>query len=187
MRLTKLPGTTIEAHLEPMVADKILTPMFYSGGLVLSQVAQITGLEGHTVQNWIKRKFLSHPENKKYNREQLCRIMNINILKDCFTLDQTEFILNYINNAISGDDSFDDSDLYQYFVNVLAALQCGRGASADAAGLDAVIAGVITDYEGNFKFMRHRLAMVLKIMVTAYESLEIKLKAMELYQQLDFQ
>ena len=182
MHITKLPGTTIETRIEPDIADRILTPMFYCGGLTLSQVSQITGLESYNIQNWIKRKFLSHPENKKYTRSQLCRILNINVLKDCFTLDQTEFILNYINGAFQSGDTLDDSDLYSYFVNVLAALR-----SEDAGGLDAAVARVISGYAGNFRLTRQRLSEVIKIMVTAYESLEIKNKAIELYKSLDFQ
>ena len=85
MHETKLPGTTVDTDLSAGIADKILTPMFYSGGLVLSQISQLTGLEGHVIQNWIKRGYLTAPQQKKYTRRQLCRILNINILKDLFT------------------------------------------------------------------------------------------------------
>jgi len=181
MKITKIPGTTIDAHIENNSAEKILTPMFYSGGLVLSQVVQITGLEGYIIQNWIKRKYLPPPENKKYSRNQLCRILNINILKDCFTLDQTEAILNYINVTLKSEDGpFDDSDLYSYFVNTLALLQARGG------HLDVIINNIISGHKGKYAVTRQRLGVILQIMVTAYESLEIKNKAVELFKQLDF-
>ena len=78
----KIPGTTLEA--ERSNADRtvdLFRSMFLAGGLTLSQVASITGLENHTIQNWVKRGFLSPPQNKRYNMEQLCRILNINLLK----------------------------------------------------------------------------------------------------------
>jgi hypothetical protein len=82
MQVSKLPGTTVDIELSAGIADLILTPMFYSGGLVLSQVSRLTGLEGHVIQNWVKRGYLAPPQKKKYSRSQLCRILNINILKD---------------------------------------------------------------------------------------------------------
>ena len=58
-----LPGTTVKADIsQENIADSIFTPMFLTGGLVLSQVAQLTGLEPHTIQNWVKRGFLAPPE-----------------------------------------------------------------------------------------------------------------------------
>ena len=39
--------------------------MFLAGGLTLSQVCQISGLEPYTVQNWVKRGFLSNPTEAK--------------------------------------------------------------------------------------------------------------------------
>lgn len=40
-----LPGSTIEVELSRRgIAEDLLAPMFLAGGLVLSQVAEITGL-----------------------------------------------------------------------------------------------------------------------------------------------
>ena len=60
-----LPGTTVEADLRrPDAADMLLSPLFLTGGLMLSQVSQLTGLEPHVIQNWVKRGFVSPPERK---------------------------------------------------------------------------------------------------------------------------
>ena len=189
MRITKLPGTTIDANIENNCADKIFTPMFYSGGLVLSQVAQITGLEGYIIQNWVKRKYLSHPENKKYTRCQLCRILNINILKDCFTLDQTEEILSYISNSLKAENNhshIDDSDLYSYFTNVLAVLQSNSEDMLDVKKIDFAISVELLNSSLKSQIACKRLSTILRIMVISYESLEIKNRALELYKKLDF-
>ena len=78
-----IPGTVLTAPRE--AADQIeqqFSAMFLAGGIVLSQVAGITGLETHTVQNWVKRGFLTKPVGKRYTLRQLCRILNINMFKN---------------------------------------------------------------------------------------------------------
>lgn len=61
----KIPGTVLEVDpAVPEQAQELFSSLFLAGGLVLSQVAQITGLEAYMVQNWVKRGFLSPPEKK---------------------------------------------------------------------------------------------------------------------------
>ena len=173
-----LPGTTISVKIEPGICGKIFAPMFLSGGLVLSQVTQITGLEGYIIQNWIKRRYLPNPVAKKYTYKQLCRILNINVLKDSFSLEQTAKILSYTNNALTSDESgnsVNDIMLYSYFVDSLSKI---RGEGAD---VDEVIKEIIRKYNNSI-----RLTNILKIMITSYEALLMKNKAIRLYSALDF-
>ena len=110
--LKKLPGSTAEVDISrPGAADTLLTSMFLTGGLMLSQVAQFTGLEPYTIQNWVKRGFLSSPKNKKYSRRQLSRILIINMLRDALPLDAICRLLSYINGQLDqeSDDIIDDS------------------------------------------------------------------------------
>ena len=63
-----LPGTTISTPRED--ADRTrnqFDALFLAGGLTLSQVASISGLENYTIQNWVKRGFLPPPEHRKYS------------------------------------------------------------------------------------------------------------------------
>ena len=49
-----IPGTTLEAPRSN--ADQtagLFQSMFLAGGLTLSQVSSITGLETYTIQNWV--------------------------------------------------------------------------------------------------------------------------------------
>ena len=211
MYVAKMPGTTIVAQIEKDGADKMLTPMFYSGGLVLSQVTQITGLEGYIIQNWVKRKYLTPPESKKYSRCQLCHILNINVLKECFTFEQTEIILNYISNALKSEEtgfSFDDNNLYSCFINALSKLLSdGGGITVLEAGnskkrleldierIHRAVSTAVSEYAETLEesgigtipsALQKRLNDVLRIMVTSYEALEIKNKVVDLYSQLDF-
>ena len=60
-----LPGTVLEVDgSRPEAADELFSSLFVTGGLVLSQVCQITGLEPYAVQNWVKRGFLAPPVKK---------------------------------------------------------------------------------------------------------------------------
>ena len=65
----------------------LLRPMIQAAdGLTLGQVCSITGLAPATIQNWVKRGFVSRPIQKKYRERQLARILLISSLRDyiCF-------------------------------------------------------------------------------------------------------
>ena len=186
MRQTALPGTTIEAAPAHGAADRQLTPMFSGGGLVLSQVCQLTGLEGYIIQNWVKRKILPPPVGKKYSRNQLCRLFHINLLKDTFTLEQSAGLLSYINGSLTdeSDDLIDDSRLYAYLVDCLAAL--GGPERLDLSRAGETVKAVTADYHPPRPGAENRLWMVLEIMLTACEAQQIQRQALELYGHLDY-
>ena len=97
-----IPGTTLTGKRSD--ADRtpeLFQTMFLAGGMTLSQVSSITGLEAHTIQNWVKRGFLPSPVNKRYNMEQLCRIVNINILKGTMPLEQITKLMAYLNGNLA--------------------------------------------------------------------------------------
>ena len=84
-----IPGTVLQADEQDAEhIEAIFQPMFLAGGMVLSQVAIITGLEPYIIQNWVKRGFLSPPQNKRYTLRQLCRILIINTLKGVLPMDR---------------------------------------------------------------------------------------------------
>ena len=104
--LKTLPGTTLEfdwSRLEEV--EKTLSSLFLAGGLTLSQVSGLTGLEPYMIQNWVRRGFLAPPERKRYTRRQFSRIVIINMLKDSmhcntFTFDKIEGIFSKNSTAI---------------------------------------------------------------------------------------
>ena len=76
-----IPGTTLTGlRSNADRTDGLFASMFLAGGLTLSQVSSITGLENYVIQNWVKRGFLPPPQNKRYDMEQLCRLLNQRIL-----------------------------------------------------------------------------------------------------------
>ena len=118
-----IPGTTLT--IKRSDADRtpeLFQTLFLAGGMTLSQVSSITGLEAYTIQNWVKRGFLPSPVNKRYNMEQLCRIVNINILKGTMPLEQITRLMAYLNGDLAdeSDDLVDDTLLFFLFVKLAA-------------------------------------------------------------------
>ena len=162
-----LPGTILP--IQRSEAQNIETKfhtMFLGGGMVLSQVCAITGLEPYTVQNWVKRGFLAPPDHKRYNMTQLCRIININMLKRTLLMEQIVGLLAYINGSLvdTSDDIIDDSQLYFMFVKLAASKPSLRDPSEADASIDALL----QDYEEPMPGAKERVAKVLRIMLTAW-------------------
>lgn len=165
----QLPGTTIEVDLgKPDAAEALLSPLFLTGGLMLSQVSQLTGLEPYVIQNWVRRGFVSPPERKKYSRRQFCRIVIINMLKDCLQLDKICSLLSYINGDLEdeSDDLIDDSQLYGHIVRLIS--QVDRTPFAGQAQLEVWCEAALVDYKEPVPGARARVEKVLQIMLTAW-------------------
>lgn len=78
-----IPGTALAKSLQTgesafAAIEPILTA---TGGLTLAQVEGLTGLNGSTIQNWVKRGWVAAPVGKRYGRRQLMRIILINMLR----------------------------------------------------------------------------------------------------------
>lgn len=123
-----IPGTVLSAQTED--AEKIqdvFNAFFLAGNISLSQVSTISGLKPYMIQNWVRRKYLSNPQGKKYSLDQLCRILTINLLRKSMSIDKVCELLSYVNGQLdeSGDDLIDDAELYFLLVS-LAAQVYGR-------------------------------------------------------------
>ena len=171
-----IPGTTLEA--DRTGADNIeaiFRSMFLPGGMVLSQVASITGLEAYTVQNWVKRGFLSPPRDKRYSMRQLCRIINIRMLKGVLSMEQICGLLGYLNGQLDdeSDDLIDDSQLYFMFVRLAS-----RSSKRDSRDQwEASIQEVLKDYQEPAPGAKERITTVLRIMLTAWFAARMRQEA----------
>ena len=162
-----IPGTVLHADRgEAANIPQQLDALFFGGGITLSQVTGITGLEAYTVQNWVKRGFLTSPVGKRYSLRQLCRILNINMLRGAMPIERICRLLSHVNGQLNdeSDDMIDDSKLYFMFVALAARMKELRDYEAGAKLLDAYLA----DYEEPVPGARSRVREVLKIMLTAY-------------------
>ena len=162
-----IPGTVL--HADRKEAEHIpqqLEALFFGGGITLSQVTGVTGLEAHTVQNWVKRGFLTSPVGKRYSLRQLCRILNINMLRGAMPIERICQLLSFVNGDLSNeaDDMIDDSQLYFMFVQLAARMQELRDYESGGKLLDAYL----EDYREPVPGARARVRQVLKIMLSAY-------------------
>ena len=178
-----IPGTVLTAPRE--AADKIedqFQSMFLAGGMVLSQVTSITGLDPYMIQNWVKRGFLTKPQLKRYTLRQLCRIININMLRGVLPMERISGLLSYINGALDdeSDDIIDDSQLYFIFVRLAA-----QARDLDTqAEWDSAVRQVMADYDEPFPGAKERIEKVLKIMLTAWVATRMRQEAEQMLDAL---
>ncbi len=178
-----VPGTVLQlSQQETAHIEDVFSAMFLGGGIVLSQVSGITGLEPYTVQNWVKRGFLVKPVNKRYTLRQLCRIININMLKAALPMEEICGLLQYINGHLNdeSDDLIDDSQLYFLFVKLAA----HHGQMNDAHGRDDYLGQLLADYQEPVPGAKERVAKVLSVMLTAWAAAQLRLTAQQMVQQL---
>ena len=178
-----LPGTTLSLNRsEADQVGNLFQSMFLAGGLTLSQVSSITGLEPYAIQNWVKRGFLAPPQRKRYDKEQLCRIITINMLKGALTLEQICNLLGYINGNLAddSDDIIDDAVLYFMFVK-LAARARHIGGDQD---WDQALAEAAAGYDEPYPGARERVIQVLRVMLMAWISSRFQAQVSEMVAKL---
>ena len=162
-----IPGSVLQIKRED--ADYIpqqLEALFFGGGITLSQVTGITGLEAYTVQNWVKRGFLTSPVGKRYTLRQLCRILNINMLRGSMPIDRICKLLAYVNGQLDdeSDDMIDDSQLYFMFVKLAVRMK----ELYDPEKAEQILEENLTDYQEPVPGAKERVRQVLRIMLTAW-------------------
>lgn len=162
-----IPGTALTLpEKDAAQAEAQFRAMFLPGGMVLSQVSAITGLESYMIQNWVKRGFLTSPQNKRYSLRQLCRIININMLKGVLPLERICSLLGYVNGQLDdeSDDTIDDSALYFMFVR----LAVRSRELYQAENREAVLDEELSDYQEPVPGAKEKVKEVLRIMLTAW-------------------
>ena len=179
-----IPGTTLEGlRSNADRTDGLFQSMFLAGGLTLSQVASITGLEPYAIQNWVKRGYLPPPQHKRYDMEQVCRIININMLKGALPLERVCQLMTYINGSLSdeSDDIIDDTILYFMFVRLAARARTLDSTEEWNEALDEVMA----DYKEPFPGAKEKIIRVLRIMLTAWIATRMRQEAEKMFSALD--
>lgn len=178
-----IPGTTLTgSRAEADNLEQQFQAIFSMGGLTLSQVSSLTGLEPHTVQNWVKRGFLPSPVQKRYDLERVCRLININILKGTMPLEQITKLMAYLNGDLADerDDLVDDTLLFFLFVRLASrARYIGGSESWDDALIHAT-----ADYAEPIPGAREKLIKVLKVMLTIWVANQLKAQAEDMMAQL---
>ena len=177
-----IPGTKLlRAEMGNVTGLEFLSKVFYiSDGVMLSQIREVSGIDGSTLQNWTKRGWVANAKLKKYNIDQVAHILIINMLRSCIQLDRIALLLQYINGNVDdlSDDIVRDSVLYDYICRVLDRLMQRDACSMST--IKDVIADVISDYEEVRAGARGRLANAMEIIIVAYYANLIKHRSDEM-------
>lgn len=179
-----IPGTTLTAQRED--AESLNTQfqaLFLAGGIALSQVTSITGLDAYMIQNWVKRGFLAKPEQKRYSLNQLCRIITINMLKGVLSMERICGLLSYVNGKLDdeADDIIDDAALYFLFLRLAAQARDLDTHDQWNQAIEATMAGYREPVPG----AKERVKQVLQVMLTAWVAARMAQEAEKMLSALD--
>lgn len=164
-----LPGTTLplpEGQQDALFT--VLDPIFAvsPGGLLLSQVTELTGLGAATIQNWVKRGWVSNPVNKRYGELHVARILLINLLRPAMKLENIAALLRYVNGSVDdrSDDIIPETQLYSLLCSVLTRLE-PQDSIITHESIITLIGAQLEGYEGPVADAKERLENAMRIMV----------------------
>lgn len=178
------PGTTIEVlNMEKGSSRTLFEGIFAAGGITLSQVSVMTGLEPYQIQNWVKRGFVTSPVKRLYSKRQFARIVIINMLRESL---QIEKICDLIK--IIGGDPDDDSDnlifddeLYHCYVDMMAE---NHIRVLDENTVQEVTARAAAGCEERIPNGAKQLTHILQVMVYAHTASILRRKSDEIFSTL---
>ena len=177
-----LPGTTLplpEGQQDALFT--VLDPIFAvsPGGLLLSQVTELTGLGAATIQNWVKRGWVSNPVSKRYGELHVARILLINLLRPAMKLESIAALLRYVNGSVDDrtDDIIPETQLHSRLYSVLTRLE-PQDSIITHESIITLIGAQLEGYEGPVADAKERLENAMRIMV-------LNIAASRLMQQAD--
>ena len=187
-----VPGTVLpltdwakERISQGQAFDSLISPILSAtGGVTLSQMARFTGLEGSTIQNWIKRGWVASNSTKKYTEKHVARILLINVLRASMKLEDIVKLMEYINGDVEdeSDDILHDKDLFNLLCSSVIMLSDRRNVRIDSQNvLDISEKMIPASISGE---VRDKLRKTLAIMLLAYRSAVLKNEAYALYKTL---
>lgn len=165
-----IPGTIIpKDSTNGATGLKFLDNIFFmSEGIMLSRIREIAGIDGSTIQNWVKRGWLGNTVNKHYSQMQLARILIINMLRTSMKLEKIDFLLHYINGNLDSraDDIIPEPILFDYICRIVdRAESCGAVTSEKIVD---IIAEETADYVEYLAGAKLRLRNALEVIIWSY-------------------
>lgn len=159
--------------------DSVSSTINLTGGLTLSQLAEISGLETTTIQNWVKRGWVVPPKSRRYGETSTARVLIISMLRGSMQLGDIVELMAYVNGKVNdrADDAVPDSELYNMLCNIIKTINNSNFRIAD---IDDVIEKELESYSEPFEGGKNKITKTLKIMTLAYYSAELKKSAEKL-------
>ncbi|MBE6636934.1 MAG: DUF1836 domain-containing protein [Ruminococcaceae bacterium] len=177
---TTLPGTTIEiSHFTHGCSRTLFDGIFTAGGVTLSQVSIMTGLEPYVIQNWIKRGFLTHSVKRLYSRQQFARVVLINMLRESLQIERICAITQTIDGITDdpGDDLIASDELYHRYIDMLAIDTIDPTSEASVQAAAEAAAEGICENDPHAKAM---LCRILQVMYYAHTAAKLRNTAEQL-------
>lgn len=172
----KIPGTTLNFSEQARdAAFTMISPVLEAtGGLTLSQLSKLTGLEGSTIQNWIKRGWVSSTHGKKYSQKQVVRILLINMLRGSMKLEEIARLMTYVNGDVedNSDDIIPDVILYNILCRIIFTAE-DEGAF-ESKSVKKLIRNEMENSAKNIRFGEEKLRKAMFVMIMAYRSAFLK-------------
>lgn len=178
------PGTTIELlSLEKGSSRSLFNGLFAAGGITLSQVSVMTGLEPYLIQNWVKRGFVSSPVRRLYSREQFARIVIINMLREALQIEKICSLIRVISGVLedTSDDLISDEELYHRYVDMVSDIDINV---TDASSVLAAAESAAFGFEERIPDAKHKLIKILQVMLYAHTASRLRDSASELLASL---
>lgn len=182
---TTFPGTTIEAtSLEKGSSKHLFDGIFAAGGITLSQVSIMTGLEPYLIQNWVKRGFVSSPVKRVYTKEQFARIVIINMLREALQIERICGFIKIIGGVLddSSDDLIGDDELYHRYVDMLATNKINI---SDKNSVYESALSAVEDLEEKVPNAKKQLVKILQVMLYAHSASLLRDAADEILSSLN--
>lgn len=179
-----IPGTVIEKEkIGNITGCEFLDKIFFiTDGIMLSQIREICAIDGSTLQNWTKRGWVPSPKNKKYNKNQLARILIINMMRETMQLDKIAQVLSYVNGKVedTGDDIIPESELYGYLCVIIDHLVEDE-LPPDAENMQDLIARTLCSYVERIAGATKRLQKACSVIILSYYAALVRQKANIMY------
>ena len=176
-----LPGTTLPYDEEEGSAFQPIRKMILqAGGFSLSQLCSLTGLEGTTIQNWVKRGWVPKPRrDKRYAERQTARILLICALRDGLQIERIAALADSVNVAAGHGCPEQENEplLYDCFARTVCRLSAEKGLTEQkiAQAVQAALHG----FRGFAPGSEEWVARVLAVMAVAYFAAVLQHKAEE--------
>lgn len=184
---TFIPGTVMDkAKMGNVTGLEFLNKIFYiTDGIMLSQIREICGIDGSTLQNWTKRGWVANARSKRYDKNQLARILIINMMRDSMQLDRITRVLTYVNGRAEdeSDDIIPESELYDYLCRIIDHL-VKEDMPQEADSLNDLIKRVISSYDERVAGAARRLEKACEIIIMTYYAALIHQRANNMFDEV---
>lgn len=171
-----VPGTILNRKdVEGLTGMPFLRHLFFAtDGVMMATIRNVAGIDTSTIQNWVKRGWVTNSRCRHYDPEQVAHILIINMLRSCMQLEDIDFIIRYINGDVAdtSDDIVSDTQLYDYICRILDAMD--RASACDPEEIRRIVRSETADYREPVGGAKQRLTRALEIIVVTYCAAAVK-------------